>query len=167
MKLRNYLLSLILLLMLSTFAIAQKAKKDTQKNTVTVHGVITTEKGRPLPGATVIIKGTTRGKASDINGTYSIRVAPKETLVFSYIGYNSVSRKTSIDTNEFNVSLEVSNRFKNKKENLLKLAEVNRQRTKNYFAFQKKKRKEECESRRARRAKRKAEKKAKRALEKN
>jgi TonB-linked SusC/RagA family outer membrane protein len=42
-----------------------------------------------LPGATVVIKGTTTGVVTDVNGKYSIQVpAGKDTLVFSYVGYS-------------------------------------------------------------------------------
>lgn len=51
----------------------------------------------PLPGATIMVKGTSIGAASDLNGRYIIRNAPsgQQTLTISYIGYNS----TTIDLN--------------------------------------------------------------------
>ena len=45
--------------------------------------------GTTLPGATVVIKGTITGTATDMNGQYSIKVDPNTTLVFSYVGYTS------------------------------------------------------------------------------
>ncbi len=58
--------------------------------TGTVKGVIVdASNGSPLPGATVQVKGTTRGTVSDLNGNYSISVNPNTTLVFSYVGYVS------------------------------------------------------------------------------
>ena len=41
-----------------------------------------------IPGATVIIKGTQRGTASDMDGKYSIEAEKGETLLFSFIGYD-------------------------------------------------------------------------------
>ncbi len=56
--------------------------------TGTVTGTITDESDAfSLPGATVIIKGTARGTATDIDGNYSIEVEPNTMLLFSYIGY--------------------------------------------------------------------------------
>ena len=53
-----------------------------------VSGTITDESdGFSLPGATVIIKGTARGTATDIDGRYSFDVDPNTTLIFSYVGY--------------------------------------------------------------------------------
>lgn len=55
---------------------------------VTVKGNITNEKGQPLAGATITIKGTGRSVVSDNNGNYSITVAStKVVLVFSYVGF--------------------------------------------------------------------------------
>ena len=41
----------------------------------------------PLPGVSVVLKGTTRGTTTDIDGSYKINVATGQTLIFSYIGY--------------------------------------------------------------------------------
>jgi len=44
--------------------------------------------GESLPGASVVVSGTTRGAVSDLDGNYRITVSPEDdTLVFSYIGY--------------------------------------------------------------------------------
>lgn len=53
----------------------------------TVSGTVTDEAGLPLPGATVIIKGTTSGVSTDFDGKYSIDIVTGKSLVFSYIGY--------------------------------------------------------------------------------
>ena len=52
--------------------------------------VLDKETGDPLPGATVMIKGTTIGSATDIDGKFSFSVATKVTsLVVSFIGYKT------------------------------------------------------------------------------
>ncbi len=54
----------------------------------TIKGKITDgATGEALPGVNVIIKGTTRGTTSDMEGNYTIDVNAGETLVFSYVGY--------------------------------------------------------------------------------
>lgn len=45
--------------------------------------------GQPLPGASVLIKGTTQGTTSDIEGKFTIAANPNTTLVFSFVGYTS------------------------------------------------------------------------------
>jgi len=55
-----------------------------------VRGVINDEKGNPVPGVTVAIKGTTRGTLTDLNGNFVLdNVDPQSTLVVSFIGYTS------------------------------------------------------------------------------
>lgn len=55
---------------------------------LTITGVVTDEKGLPLPGVTILVKGTTQGTVSDSNGKYSITVKDQNAyLVFSSIGY--------------------------------------------------------------------------------
>jgi hypothetical protein len=53
----------------------------------TITGTVNDETGVPLPGATIIIDGTSRGVASDFDGNFSIQASEGETLVITYIGY--------------------------------------------------------------------------------
>ena len=70
-------LSLSFLLM-SFNGLAQKA----------ITGTVVDENGNPLPGATVLVKGTSSGVASDFDGNYSITANEGDTLVFSFIGFS-------------------------------------------------------------------------------
>ena len=55
-----------------------------------VSGKVSDQSGAPLPGVTVIVKGTTTGAVTGINGDYIITDIPKEaTLVFSFVGMKS------------------------------------------------------------------------------
>lgn len=63
--------------------------------TVTVNGAISDEStGESIPGATVQVKGTTKGVVSDVDGKYSIQTAPDATLIFSSIGF--VSKEVTV-----------------------------------------------------------------------
>jgi TonB-linked SusC/RagA family outer membrane protein len=67
-----------------------------------VTGKVTDLTGAPLPGVTVVIKGTTTGTISDANGNYTLgNVPPNATLVFSFVGMRTqelaVAGKTSVD----------------------------------------------------------------------
>jgi TonB-dependent starch-binding outer membrane protein SusC len=76
MKKISLVLSLVLFAL--GFAIAQR----------TVTGTIADQKGEPMVGASVLVKGTTTGVVSDIDGKYSLNVpAGATTLVFSFAGY--------------------------------------------------------------------------------
>lgn len=54
----------------------------------TVSGTVSEENG-PLPGASVLIKGTTTGTQTDFDGNYSLNASPTDVLVFSYVGFSS------------------------------------------------------------------------------
>jgi TonB-linked SusC/RagA family outer membrane protein len=64
--------------------------------------------GEALPGATVIVKGTSNGTSSDFDGNYSIDADAQSTLIFSFIGYTTKEILVGSQT-EINVSLEESN----------------------------------------------------------
>ena len=61
--------------------------------TVTVSGTVVDADGEPVIGASVLEKGTKRGIATDINGAYSLKVAPGATLTVSYVGYKTAEVK--------------------------------------------------------------------------
>lgn len=58
----------------------------------TITGIVSDTSG-PLPGASIVVKGTTRGTQTDFDGKYSIKAKEGETLVFSFTGYNSKTVK--------------------------------------------------------------------------
>ncbi|MGL5275681.1 TonB-linked outer membrane protein, SusC/RagA family [Myroides marinus] len=70
----------------------------------TLSGVVS-EGGLPLPGVTVVIKGTQEGTQTDLDGKYSLKVKPGDVLVYSFIGMNDKEYKVST-ANNYNVSLE-------------------------------------------------------------
>ncbi|WP_169815728.1 SusC/RagA family TonB-linked outer membrane protein [Pseudotamlana agarivorans] len=53
----------------------------------TIRGNVVNEKGEPLPGVTVRVKGQNRGTATDFDGNFSIYADEQATLVFSFIGF--------------------------------------------------------------------------------
>ncbi len=68
--------------------------------------MVTDENGTPLPGASIVEKGTGNGTTSDFDGNYSISVANENSiLVFSYIGYSRQEREVGTSTT-LNVQLE-------------------------------------------------------------
>lgn len=89
----------------------QTAKLEFLTNTdITIKGTVTDEKGEQLPGVSIIIKGTTRGTTTNINGEYSIAVPDdKAILTFSFVSYVAqeimVDKKTTL-----NVILKVDNK---------------------------------------------------------
>ena len=65
------------------------------------------ELGSPLPGATVLVKGTSNGVSTDFNGAFTINAADSGTLVVSYIGYDTQEIEFS-SSMTINVSMQAS-----------------------------------------------------------
>ncbi|MAU26502.1 MAG: SusC/RagA family protein [Muricauda sp.] len=63
------------------------ATVQSQEKTVT--GNVTDQNGLALPGANVVVKGTTTGVQTDFDGNYTISVAEGQVLSFSYLGYTT------------------------------------------------------------------------------
>ena len=70
----------------------------------TISGTISDDSGLPLPGTSVLVKGTSSGTSSDFDGKYSIKVNQGATIVFSFIGYVTQEVKVGT-TNTINVTL--------------------------------------------------------------
>lgn len=75
------LLLMAFVLFLANFAQAQ---------VVNLTGKVTDQSnGEPLPGVTIVIKGTTYGMITDFDGNYSMQVSSGALVVFSYVGYKT------------------------------------------------------------------------------
>ena len=75
---------------------------ELQQQQRTVSGKVTDSSGQPLPGATIVLKGTTQGTVTNTDGEYSFSSLPENaTLVFSFVGMKTqevpVAGKTSIN----------------------------------------------------------------------
>ena len=82
-------IAIVLLIQLPLFA-----------QTITINGTVSEENG-PLPGACVLIKGTSSQVATDFDGNYTIKAKSTDVLVFSYVGYTrqevTVGTQTTIN----------------------------------------------------------------------
>jgi iron complex outermembrane receptor protein len=88
---KNYLIFMVLLLGAFGLASAQ------------ISGTVVDEDGAPLPGASLVKKGTTTGTTTDFDGNYSIDASIGETLVVSYIGYTA--KEVVINSSIMNITL--------------------------------------------------------------
>ena len=82
-----------------------------QAQNITVRGIVTdSANGDPVPGASVIVSGTTTGVVTDVNGNYSITAPADGVLIFSSIGYETM--QVPIRSNRtLNVELSPSSEF--------------------------------------------------------
>jgi len=78
---------------------------------IKVQGAVTDESGSPVPGVSVVIKGTTVGIVTNIDGKYQIEANSKSTLSFSFVGYKTqdipVSGKKEINVKLLPLNLQV------------------------------------------------------------
>ncbi len=99
-RLPVYLTFLCLALAILTVFPATADAKTNLQNTVTGK-VIDGNTNEALPGVSVLVKGTTRGVITDLDGNYSIEASPTEVLQFSFVGYVTeemlVGNQTVID----------------------------------------------------------------------
>lgn len=70
--------------------------------TTTITGVVTSaDDKQPIPGVTVVIKGTTTGTITDLDGRYSLQAKANDTLAFSFVGmkpqFHAVGANKTID----------------------------------------------------------------------
>lgn len=95
MKIRNIILPIcFLLLQITIYA----------QDGITVSGSVSDSQG-PLPGASVVVKGTTTGTQTDFDGNFTLNdVPPESMLAISYIGYTSQEIPISGQTT-FNITL--------------------------------------------------------------
>ncbi len=82
---RTYLFLLLMVLASTASSYAQNVVK----------GMVMDIADNPLPGVSVVVKGSTTGTTTDLDGRYSINVPKNETLVFTYIGMVKLEVKVS------------------------------------------------------------------------
>jgi len=68
-----------------------------------VSGIVTDNAGMPLPGVSVLVKGTKSGTQTDFDGKYSIKASTSQVLVFSYIGMKT--QEIAASSSSVNVKL--------------------------------------------------------------
>ena len=78
MKIKNYLMMLLIFAVSSVWA-----------QTEIITGTVVDDSGMPLPGANVIIEGTTTGTLTDFDGNFSIEAARGDVLLISFLGYET------------------------------------------------------------------------------
>ncbi|MBP5418508.1 MAG: TonB-dependent receptor [Bacteroidales bacterium] len=100
---KRKLLILIIVALLPLFAVAQ--------STVKVSGKVTDNFGNPIPGATVMVSGTTTGTITDQDGQYTLEAPSDGALVAQFIGFDpedlSVNNQTTINFMLFESNTEL------------------------------------------------------------
>jgi Ca-activated chloride channel family protein len=101
---KKFSLGIAMLISFLTFGQDPSASELAKQKTIT--GIVSDQSG-PLPGANIVVKGTTRSTQTNFDGKYSISGKIGEILVFSFTGYNS-SQVTIGSSNVINITLSGS-----------------------------------------------------------
>lgn len=76
---------------------------------VTINGKVADSQGEPLIGATILVKGTTTGSITDVDGLYSVQLeSTPAILVFSYTGYRNQELEVTSATTTLDVTMDES-----------------------------------------------------------
>lgn len=92
LKINGIFVLLIVLMTQLTFA---------QERTVT--GIVSDNTGTPMPGVSILVKGTQQGTQTDFDGKYAIKAATNQILVFSYVGMKT--QEVIASSNTINIKL--------------------------------------------------------------
>ncbi len=81
-------------------------KVDFDNEIIVTKGVVTDDTGLPLPGANVIVDGTTIGTQTDFDGNYEIKSKPNQKLFFSYVGFETKIITISNIDSDIDITME-------------------------------------------------------------
>ncbi|NSL88702.1 TonB-dependent receptor [Chitinophaga sp. Mgbs1] len=95
--------STLLLCWLLSFCVCTSTLYAQQK-TVTIAGRVTSQSGEPLPGATVVVKGTTHGTATAADGSFRLSVPPDSPIKITYTGFITKELKVE-QANMLNITI--------------------------------------------------------------
>ena len=89
----------------STNANAAEAPQEVQQAAKKITGTVVDASG-PVIGASVVVKGTSNGVATDFDGNFTLNANPGQTLVISYIGYLNKEVKITASQSNYKITLE-------------------------------------------------------------
>jgi hypothetical protein len=96
---------LLLILVLAVLKFSIGLAGDVGQDKILINGtVIDASTNSPMPGVSILVKGTSTGTITDVDGKYSISVLQGQSLIFSFIGY--LSKEITVENQtEINISL--------------------------------------------------------------
>ena len=91
------------------FIVHQTSPKVAQDSILSVKGIVKDEKGEVLPGVTILVKGTTLGVATDVNGKFTLHMPQRDSVVLlvSFIGYQTETVYVGKNNKELDIQLKL------------------------------------------------------------
>ncbi len=103
---KKILQGIFLSLMVLTSVVAWgQTKTGTTPNSIDVRGKVKDDKGQPLVGASILVKGTQNGTKSDAAGNFSISAPVNSKLVISFVGFTTKELTVTSATTNVDISL--------------------------------------------------------------
>lgn len=84
---------------------------ETNQKQTKITGIIKDEFGESVPGANVLVKGTTNGTITDMDGKFTLNVHPGATLVVSFVGYANFEQKVAPAKTDYVINLKPDNQL--------------------------------------------------------
>ena len=79
---------------------------------LSITGKVTDKQGESIIGASVLVKGTSNGVITDLNGVFNMKDVPSDgVLTVSYIGYKDVEVKINPSQTSYSITLEEDNQM--------------------------------------------------------
>ena len=104
------LLNVLFFSLFSMVTIKSQASKKSFKTVLynlelqqAISGTITDDAGEPLPGASIVVKGTSKGTTTDFDGNYTLDASMGDILVISYIGFTT--QEKTVNSSTMNITL--------------------------------------------------------------
>ena len=82
------------------------AVAEVNQKQMKISGVVKDENGETIPGANILIKGVTNGTVTDIDGNFSLNVAPGSILTISFVGYINAEVKVLASKTHYVIDLK-------------------------------------------------------------
>ena len=92
-NLPRFVLWIAFLLIIESYVTLQAQTSSSNNSSKAISGKIVDETDLPIAGATVQVKGSTKGAISDIDGLFTISSEPGSIFIFSFLGYQSIEYK--------------------------------------------------------------------------
>lgn len=94
---KNMLIAQICIMLFASFLGIENTYAQ-QTTNITAKGIISDGEKNPLPGATIVIKGTTNGTVTNVDGTFELKCSIGNVLVVTYIGY--ISQQVTVNSSQ-------------------------------------------------------------------
>ena len=92
----NKLVAICSFMMIGITSFSQNIMKD-------IKGIVCDENGEPIIGASVMVKGTSNGTISDMDGNFNLSVPEKSIIVVSFVGYKTQEIKANSSKSDFRI----------------------------------------------------------------